>query len=254
MQLRYEINIQKFNKIPNFSFSYWINNNLISAFSNTKIEDYAYAGIGMRTGDNEKYLRHWHEVDCSNIIFGCKSAAIQIHSSLRWVPYNKGGEFRRWYGNNDYVVNWFNNGQEIKENTRKNYPDLGNNLGWKISNENYYFKPGITWSGITSAKCSFRQYGVGFIFDSGANGMFPYNEDLTCYINAFLNTSICLYIIDILNPTLNNGAGTIRKIPLIMVEDKKKTVSEISDENTKISKQDWDSFETSWDFKKHPLI
>lgn len=152
-----------------------------------------------------RFLRFWHEVDKNNIIIGCKSAEEQIASNKKWVPYNKGGEFRRWYGNNDYVVNWYNNGEEIKENTRKVYPQLGENLGWKISNEQYYFKRGITWSGVTSSKCSYRAYPTGFIFDSGANGLFVYDEQNYCYVLGCLNNSISLYILSVINPTINTG-------------------------------------------------
>lgn len=208
----------------------------------------------MRTGDNSRFLRHWYEVAKDNMIIGCKSKNEQIVSHCRWVPYNKGGEFRRWYGNNEYVVNWLNDGEEIKENTRRTYPELGDNLGWKISNEQYYYKKGITWSGITSSKCSFRVYEEGFIFDSGANGLFTYDEDMRYYIAACLNNTIALYTLGVINPTLNNGAGTIRKIPVILDEERKDIVDNFVEDNISISKSDWDSFETSWDFKRHPLV
>lgn len=254
MRLKYEMNIAKLNIIPGIPFAYWISDSFIDAFKEKNISDFAYAGIGMRTGNNEKYLRFWFEVNRCNILLNCHSADEQIKSGLRWIPYNKGGEFRRWYGNNDYIVNWYHNGLEIKENTKRAYPELGDNLGWKISNENYYFKSGITWSGITSSKCSFRIYGEGFIFDSGANGMFPYNTFYTNYIFGLLNTSLCLDMINVLNPTLNNGAGTIRKIPVILDINQKDKVDKTVLSNINLSENDWNSFETSWDFKKHPLV
>lgn len=243
-----------FSKIPGIPVAYWVSENFIKSFQYTTIEDFGFAGIGMRTGDNERFLRFWHEVDKNNIIIGCKSAEEQIASNKKWVPYNKGGEFRRWYGNNDYVVNWYNNGEEIKENTRKVYPQLGENLGWKISNEQYYFKRGITWSGVTSSKCSYRAYPTGFIFDSGANGLFVYDEQNYCYVLGCLNNSISLYILSVINPTINTGAGTVRKIPLLFNEYYKNEIDSLVQQNIDLSKSDWDSFETSWDFQTHPLL
>lgn len=250
----FNANQADFSKIPGMPVAYWVSENFIKSFQYTTIEDFGFAGIGMRTGDNERFLRFWHEVDKNNIIIGCKSAEEQIASNKKWVPYNKGGEFRRWYGNNDYVVNWYNNGEEIKENTRKVYPQLGENLGWKISNEQYYFKRGITWSGVTSSKCSYRAYPTGFIFDSGANGLFVYDERNYCYVLGCLNNSISLYILSVINPTINTGAGTVRKIPLLFNEYYKNEIDSLVQQNIDLSKSDWDSFETSWDFKTHPLL
>ena len=251
---RYVAEQDNFSKIPGSPVAYWVSVAFLKSFEGKTIEDYSFAGIGMRTGDNSRFLRHWYEVAKDNMIIGCKSKNEQIVSHCRWVPYNKGGEFRRWYGNNEYVVNWLNDGEEIKENTRRTYPELGDNLGWEISNEQYYYKKGITWSGITSSKCSFRVYEEGFIFDSGANGLFTYDEDMRYYIAACLNNTIALYTLGVINPTLNNGAGTIRKIPVILDEERKDIVDNFVEDNISISKSDWDSFETSWDFKRHPLV
>ena len=253
-QDRYVAEQDNFSKIPGSPVAYWVSVAFLKSFEGKTIEDYSFAGIGMRTGNNSRFLRHWYEVAKDNMIIGCKSKNEQIVSHCRWVPYNKGGEFRRWYGNNEYVVNWLNDGEEIKENTRRTYPELGDNLGWKISNEQYYYKKGITWSGITSSKCSFRVYEEGFIFDSGANGLFTYDEDMRYYIAACLNNTIALYTLGVINPTLNNGAGTIRKIPVILDEERKDIVDNFVEDNISISKSDWDSFETSWDFKRHPLV
>lgn len=160
------------------------------------------------------------EVLITNIAFSCHSREEEIESCKKWVPYNKGGEFRKWYGNNDYIVNWFNDGEEIKENTRKTYPQLGDNLGWKISNEDYYYKPGITWSGVTSGAFSCRCYENGFIFDSGANGLFAYKYEDRLYLAGVLNTSMANEFLKIINPTINTGSGTLNQVPLIMIADK----------------------------------
>lgn len=245
-----------FKKIPGNPLAYWVSEKFSNIFSYSNISDYGFAGIGMRTGDNERFLRRWYEISQKNMCVGCHDKDAQIESHKKWVPYNKGGEYRKWYGNNEYVVNWYNNGEEIKENTRRVYPYLGDDLGWKISNESYYYKPGITWSGVTSGKNSFRAYSNGFIFDSGANGFFPSDESMLDTLTAYLNSCISQYVLNIINPTINTGAGTVKKVPIILPNDEKvkKLLADISSHCIEVSKYDWDSFETSWDFQHHPLI
>lgn len=249
-----QVATENFTKIPGCPVAYWVGEKMLSAFSQQPMTALGFSGIGMRTGDNERFLRRWYEVSCENMLLACKNKEEQIETNKRWIPYNKGGEFRKWYGNNEYVVNWWNDGEEIKENTKKTYPYLGDNLGWKISNESYYYKPGITWSGVTSGAFGCRCYDEGFIFDSGANGLFAYREDDRFYLAGLLNTSLIDFILSIINPTINTGSGTIGKIPTILSEKFKQSVSQTVEGNIGISKEDWDSFETSWDFKKHPLI
>lgn len=250
----FESSQENFSKIPGSPVAYWASQALIKSFEGKKIKDYGFAGIGMRTGDNARFLRFWNEIDRDKMLVGCQSAREQIKSQKKWIPYNKGGEFRKWYGNNSYVVNWQNDGQEIKENTKKTYPQLGDNLGWKISNESYYYKKGITWSGVTSGAFSCRCYEEGFIFDSGANGLFAYDESDRYYLAGFLNSSVGDYIIKMINPTINTGSGTLNQLPLLVSKDYKDQVISIVKNNIALSKLDWDSFENSWDFQRHPLI
>lgn len=249
-----QVATENFKKIPGMPVAYWVSETLLQAFCGNTIAEYGFAGIGMRTGDNERFLRLWHEVSVGNMKTSCKSKQEQIESNRRWIPYNKGGEFRKWYGNNEYVVNWKNDGEEIKENTRRVYPYLGDNLGWKISNEAYYYLPGITWSGVTSGAFGCRCYEEGFIFDSGANGLFAFETKNRYYLAGFLNTNLANYILNIINPTINTGSGTIAKMPVKMEDAVSENVAETVNNNICCSKTDWDSFETSWDFKKHPLI
>ena len=241
-----QVATQNFAKIPGSPVAYWVSDAMLRCFGEKCIRDYGFAGIGMRTGDNERFLRLWYEVSASNFSITSKSA-------IKWIPYNKGGSFRKWYGNNEYVVNWENDGKEIKDNTRLKYPELGDNLGWKISNEKYYFKPGITWTGVTMAKFSCRLYPSGFIFDSGANGLFPYQKHDELYLAGFLNTKIANDILRIINPTINTGSGTVKSIPVIKCNYQQKSVDELTNQNISISRADWDAFETSWDFQSHPL-
>lgn len=240
--------------IPGTPLAFWISDAMLAGFNGTTIKDFGFAGIGMRTGDNERFLRLWFEVDYPKLGLGIKSVEDLQEKGVKWIPYNKGGDFRRWYGNNSYVVNWENNGYEIKENTKKVYPELGDNLGWKISNEKYYFRPGITWTGVTMADFSCRLYPEGFIFDSGANGLFAYDPSNQNYLAAFLNSKIANDLLRIINPTVNTGAGTVNVVPIKMDEELKSRVNELVESALTISKTDWDSFETSWEYQKHPLI
>lgn len=250
---RYEFSQNKYSDIPGNQIAYWISDNFIKLFSNKTVKDYGFAGIGMRTGNNERFLRHWFEVRVDNTLFHCKTAKQQIESKTRWIPYNKGGNYRKWYGNNDYTVNWFNNGEEIKNNTKKVYPQLGDNLEWKISNQKYYFLKGITWSGVTMGPFGCRCYEEGFIFDSGANGLFTVTDENRYYLAGCLNSKVVGEILKILNPTINTGSGTINQIPTIMNNDRKAEIVNCVKMAIGLSKSDWDSFETSWDFKRHPL-
>lgn len=243
---RYAVTDQKqFEKIPGTPIAYWVSEVILRAFQRNTIADYGYAGIGMRTGDNIRFLRLWHEVSANNSTWK--------NSETKWTPYNKGGEFRRWYGNNEYLVNWENNGEEIKENTRKVYPQLGDNLSWKITNEPYYYKPGITWTGVSTKAFNCRAYGEGFIFDSGANGLFPYSNSSIEYLTAFLNSKVANLFLQIMNPTINYGSGLIRSVPIIISNDRA-SIEVIAKDCILISKQDWDAHETSWDFEKSPLL
>ena len=250
----YRTNASEFEVIPGSPIAYWISRKAANLFAGTSIADYGFAGIGMRTGDNARFLRFWFEVGFETIGIGIESAEAQIASYSKWIPYNKGGEFRKWYGNNEYVVNWFNNGEEIKENTKRVYPELGDDLGWKISNERYYFKPGITWTGVTSGAFHCRCYEKGFIFDSGANGLFPFNSFDRFYLAGLLNTGMADAFLKVLNPTINCGAGTLRLVPAIINNSKRDRVAEIVHECIDLAKDDWDAFETSWEYGHHPLV
>ena len=240
--------------VPGYPIAFSLSTELLEAFKGNTIKHYGYAGIGMRTGDNAKYLRLWSEVSREKMVVDAESAEDAVARAAKWIPYNKGGDYRKWYGNNSYLVNWENNGFEIKENTKRVYPQLGDNLGWKISNEGYYFRPGITWSGVSSGAFSCRNYGKGFIFDSGANGLFAYNDEDNYYLAGLLNTNLARVILQVLNPTINTGAGTINNIPTIYSPEYRDEIIELVKSNIALSKADWDSVETSWDFEMHPLV
>ncbi|WP_313470114.1 BREX-1 system adenine-specific DNA-methyltransferase PglX, partial [Carnobacterium sp.] len=253
IELYYNVKQESFSAIPESPIAYWASDNVIDLFFERNLENFGFAGIGMRTGDNERFLRKWFEVKISDFSLNNSSYGNLINKN-KWVPYNKGGYFRKWYGNNEYVVNWENNGYEIKENTKQVYPELGDNLGWKISNESYYFKPGITWTGVTSGLFHARYYSEGYIFDSGANGFFADNEEYAFYFLGLLNTNLTNYFFKLINPTINTGSGTVKKLPVILKQENRKNITKLVKNNIISSKKDWDSFETSWDFKRHPFL
>ena len=247
-------NQDSFAKIPGSPVAYWVSNHFMSLFEQKTIRDIAFAGIGMRTGDNERFLRFWQEVDRSKMFASCSTAEEALEKRAKWIPYNKGGEFRRWYGNNEYVVNWENNGKEIKDNTRRVYPQLGDNLGWKISNEQYYFHEGITWTVVSSKKTSFRRYYAGAIISNSGQSVISENKKLLDYLTGLLNTNIIADILAIISPTIGFESGYINKIPVIYDKNREELICKLSNTCIALSRSDWDSFETSWDFTRHPFI
>ena len=249
----YEVMQEDFTKIPGMPIAYWISENTREIFSQNTLKERASPCIGMRTGDNARFLREWYEVDDNKVGIGYSSAIDAKNSNKKWFPYNKGGAFRRWYGNNELVVNWENDGAEIKAETRRRYPMLGENLSWKISNEKFYFRKSITWSDITSAAFSGRYSDCGALFDVKGSSCFPEEKNIY-YIIGLLNTKITQEIIKILNPTITTQVGDMARIPTIIDEHRKPKVEEMSSQNIELAKEDWNSFEISWDFKKHPLL
>jgi len=215
---------EDFRNIPGSPVSYWVSARVWNIFGNSEIiSAYGSPKIGMRTGNNDLYLRYWYEVDKVKIKFP------QIEAKdKKWFPYNKGGAFRKWYGNFYFVVNWANSGYEIKLNTLKNYPELSwDNLGWKISNENYYLHEGITWTDMSSSSFGVRYLPKGFIFD--ASGPCLFTEKINTIL-AFLTTKQCFEFLRILNPTMHFKNYNISSLPIIidknLIEDIEKIATE----------------------------
>lgn len=250
----YHTNQDNFAKIPGQPLSFWVSENLISAFIlGNRMEEMISPKIGMRTGNNTRFLRQWYEV--SSVNTNLINASIEsTQQNITWVPYNKGGSFRRWYGNYDYVVNWLNNGNEIKENTRRVYPQIGENLSWKITNESFYFLPSITWPAITSGKLSMRYRKKGSIFDVAGMSAFSSDDKLLYYILGLGNSNVGDYLLKILNPTINAQVGDFKNIPVLYEENIESLSITRVKENISLAKDDWDLNEISWDFKKNTLI
>ncbi len=235
---RYDTVQNIFTNIPTEPLAYWIGEKIVECYKkNTYISDYAKPCKGIDTGKNEIFLRLWFEVDENDQYIPNEKSDIDF-SKYKWFPYNKGGSYRKWYGNNEYIINWENNGEEIKKFSGSN-----------LRNKDMYFREGVTWSTVSSNRNSFRYFNKGYLFDNGGSCLF--SDVYLEYIQGLLNTKVAVELLKI-QPTMNNQPGTIGGLPLIINEniDIKKIVME----NIALARCDWDSFETSWDFKRHPLI
>lgn len=249
--IRFEAESVNFFKISGQPIAYWASQSLFEVFDNaTKLGDISRPRVGQNTGDNNKFLRLWFEVSNTDITFNLQHDEMQ-RSYYKWLPYNKGGDFRRWYGNQEYLINWEFDGKEIKD-----YAVVRNNgKHWSryIQNVENMCKAGITWTFISSSNFAVRFLPTGFICDVAGSAIFPDDKYMNA-ICAFLNSSVVYHILKILNPTINFQAGNIASLPVEKKIFENKGLAEITGNNIELSKEDWDSFETSWDFKKHPLI
>ena len=208
---------------------------------------------GLATTDNDRFLRQWYEVEGGKINYNTKSINHTENNKFKWYPCNKGGARRQWSGNYDYVVNWENNGSEIKKNILYKYPYL-KTPDFVAKNTNYYFKEAITWSKITSGGFSIRFREEGSIHDVTGMSAFSDSTFKLKYILGLLSTKISDYIFKILNPTIHLQIGNFSNFPVIENEQIKPKVLSIVDDCIKISKYDWNTFETAWDFKVSPLV
>jgi len=248
---RYSVGSSNFEKIPGMPIAYWVSDNIIKIFKKGKrLKTIGDTRQGMATSDNNRFLRLWFEVSLLKIGFNCPNADAAFISKKKWFPYNKGGFFRKWYGNNEYVVNWENNGKEILDYATKLYRTPTRT----IKSISEYFKKCISWSKISSGSIAFRFYGNGYIFDVAGCSIFFKDEEMMKYLLGSLNTKIYKRILEIISPTLNYEAGQIANLPVIIDKNCKTNIDNLVYNNIQISRADWDSFETSWDFKKHPLL
>lgn len=243
-----------FEVIPKAPMTYWVSKNVLKMFELKRLDEYADPRVGMFTTDNDKYLREWWEPDKTDIGFDYKEKSVAYASDIKWFPYNKGGGFRRWYGNIDLVVFWQHGGEEIKKVVLKKYPYLKGNYDFVLKTDNPYYHPGITWSGLTSGSNSFRLCGNGFLFDTNKGAMiFEKTLDLE-YLLGFLNTKVAQTAINLLNSTISLQIGDVAAIPVDINNDRVDIIKQLSHECVAMCKDDWDAFEISWDFKVHPLV
>ena len=243
---RYIVEQEKFSNIEGFPVAYALNSGLIEAFQKEKkVSDLGTTRLGMTTADNNKFTRFWFEVEKNKFIGDAKDTEVVLIKKKKWVPYNKGGQYRKWFGNNDVVVNWENDGLEIR-----NFADEQGHIRSTVPNTEYYFKECITWSKVTAGSIAFRYRTPGSIFDVAGACLF--SNDLH-YLQGFLNSKVALSILNVLSPTMNYEGSHIATLPVKNSVSKNEIIC-IVKKNIDISKTDWDSFETSWDFQIHPLI
>lgn len=246
----YRMNQMNFLKIPGKPVSFWVSENLINIFSKSiPLSNIAKPKQGIKTGDNNKFLRFWFEPSILDTCFECAESDKTVRDRFKWFKTTKGGGFRKWYGNLDFVINWENNGTEIK-----NFKDTNGKLRSRPQNLEYLFKPGLTWSTLSSGNVSFRLHEKG-IFESKGSVLFPNESNRINTIFGFLNSGLVNILLTALTPTLDYSEGGIGKIPFISLkEDDSAIVGKIVSENIRLSKSDYDSLEYSWNFKKDKLI
>lgn len=233
-----------FEKIPGCPIGYWASANIIKIYtSNLALSAVCSPTQGLATADNARFLRLWFEVSRSRIGFGFENAASAAQSGLKWFPCNKGGGFRKWYGNQDYIINWENDGYEIK-----NFYDEKGKQRSVIRNPKYYYLEAISWSSVSSnIGIAFRYYPKGFIFDHAACNIYTRNIVETL---GYVNTKLISIFSNIINPTINLFSGSVGNIPYLPISNIDKVVKQ----NIYISKSDWNSHESSWDFETNPLL
>lgn len=243
---RFSARQDNFEKIPGAPVAYWVSEKVGDIFINTTaLGKTGQTTKGLITGDNNRFMRLWWEIQRFDIRFDVRNNDEAKASGAKWFPCNKGGDYRKWYGNQEYIINWKDDGKEILKDAEKD----------KRHSQDYYtrlkFKPSISWSSISSNKPSFR-YRNNELIDHAGMAFVPDEEEKIYYDLGFMNSIVSEKMLKILSPTINYNAGEIGSLPIDFNDNNE------SNDRTKIaisiSKEDWDSFETSWDFKKHPMI
>lgn len=236
---RFSTNQSEYNKIPGSPIAYWVSERVFETFDkNKKITEFTTPCTGMQSGDNELFIRYWWEVDKIN------SQLSSTDNSLKWIPLIKGGDFRKWYGNYFDLINWENEGYEVK-----NHPSS------VLRNSNYYFKEGLTWNRIGINGFGVRYVPEGFIFDQAGDSLFPNDTNKLFFFSSLLNSVIGEKIMEILSPTMNVTAGSISAFPIIFGNSSQnKVIEQCHSLVTRISKAEWDSREDCWAFKKNELL
>jgi len=244
MKIYYESYQEILHKIPGMPIAYWVSQSIINAFSSSQsIGSVVQAKKGLTTADNDKFLKMWYEVKNGCIELYAHDCIEASNSKKKWFPHNKGGGYRKWYGNNDYIINWLNDGVEIK-NFHKAV----------IRNSSFYFRECCTWSDVSSSNIAFRFKKIGSISNASGPSIFGMSEDIL-YVLAFGNSIVARNIVGLIAPTIHFEVGQISSLPLkIAKEELKEHILDLTNNSISISKNDWDTFETSWDFKRHPFL
>ena len=243
----YEARLSDFLQIPGNPFAYWAGGSIARVFrQGTPLGDSAEICNGLFTCSNQRFLRLWWEVDQDNIDFSCKDAQDCRESLCRWFPYNKGGAYRKWYGNQDWVVDFADFGTEIRSYRVKSGQSAA------MPGRQHYFEESLSWGFVSSSKFGVRAYPAGFIFDIAGSSLFPKPQD-KLYRLGFLGSSTAYQFLQVLNPTLNCQVGDIARLPVLEAGDRS-GIETLVAENITLCRADWDEQETSWNFTGHPLV
>ena len=239
----YRADASGFHDIPGSPIAYWASEDILASFRNSpSINSVINIRLGMTTADNARFVRSWWEPNQKKITF----SPSEQNAVIKWAPYNKGGDYRKWYGNQQFIVNWENNGYEIRH-----FTDKSGKVRSTVPNEQYYFKECLTWSKISSGAIAVRYLPQGFIFDvAGASGFGNISDIRFCI--ALLNSSVSIHALSFMSPTMNFEGGQVGLIPILMCQ--KDRVEELASRCISLSSLDWNTQETSWDFKRNPLV
>ncbi|RMI28952.1 BREX-1 system adenine-specific DNA-methyltransferase PglX [Nocardia stercoris] len=241
---RFTKSSEDFAKVPGSPIAYWLPDSIRAAFSKGRpLKEAAEPRQGLATADNNRFLRSWWEVSTNRTAFECSNRDEAKASGKRWFPYNKGGEFRKWWGNHEHVVNWENDGAEI----RVFGMEEGGRPRSRAQNTSTYFLPSVSWSKIGSGEPAFRMYPAGFIYDVAGTSIFTADPERRAELAAFTNSSVALEMLKAISPTLNFEVGQIAQLPVVPLQGTRAV--ELSNHAVELSRQDWNEFETSWDFE-----
>ena len=247
---RYSAKEENYEKIPGKTIAYWTSKEMLAAFDNKILYDVARPRQGMATTNNDLFLRFWHEIPFGKMGIGCTSQENALETHKKWFPVTKGGSFRRWYGNFDYVVNYENSGKTICDYI-DNTPGVRVKSNGRIINRDLYFHEGMTWSTIASGPFGMRYVPSGFIFETKGSMCFT-SKELLPYLLGLYNTPVIQCFLQMVSPTLDYHEGPLGKTPVIIKTNEE--IEQLVERNIGLSRNDWDSFETSWDFQHHPLL
>jgi type II restriction/modification system DNA methylase subunit YeeA len=239
-----------FSAIPGSPIAYWVSDRMRQIFKEgTPLGEIAEAQPGLQTSNNARFVRFWFEVSENQTCRDAEDNASAQRSGKKWFPYNKGGDFRKWYGNQLWIVNWKNNGKEIKDYVNQKYPYLKGNIDYVVKDRGFYFKPGLTWTFVSSSKFAVRLSDKGFLFDVAGSSAFPAQDEAE-FLLGLLCSCIAFDALKAINPTLNFQVGNVGQIPVLTIipPEVRKQISLIVREAVEISRADWDRVETSWNF------
>ena len=252
---QYKASQQQLMLIPGSPIAYWASDAVLTAFrEGEQLGEVARPKVGMNTTNNELFVRCWYEVNHEKIGFAFEDSLSAMNSDKKWFPYNKGGAFRRWFGNNDFVVDFENDGERICTYI-DTHPTAKVASSGRVINRDKYFKKGISWSFVSSTSFGVRATDCGFVFDVGGSSAFP-DEHHYPMVIGFLSSNVAFFILKMLNPTLNFQAGNLTALPWLesKIAAERSEISTLVDECIQICRDDWDSFESSWEFQGDPVL